>query len=181
MTMPRLKIVDPARATGPSKEMLDGIQRKMGKVPNIFRSMANSPAALGFYLGGSEALSKASLSPAIREQVALAVAQAGSCDYCLAAHTAIGRGAGLSDDQMLAARRGTGSDPRAAAAVVFARKLVHARGDLSDADVAAARKGGLDDGELAEVLAVVSLNLYTTYFNHMNGTEVDFPPAPKLT
>ena len=178
--MSRLKVLDPAKVTGPSKEMVDAIQKKMGKVPNIFRGMAHSPAVLGFYLAGSEALGKSSLSPQVREQVALAVAQTSSCDYCLAAHSAIGKGAGLTDDQMLAARRGAGSDAKASAAVVLALKIVEARGDLSDSDIAHARKGGLDDGELAEVLAVACLNLYTNYFNHLNGTEVDFPPAPKV-
>lgn len=179
--MSRLKSLDPAAASGPAKEMLDGIQRKMGRVPNIFRGMANSPAALGFYLGASEALGRASLPLPIREQIALAVAQASSCGYCVAAHTAIGRGAGLSDEQMLNARRGIGADPKAAAAVTLARKVVDARGDVSEADVAAARRGGLGDGEVAEVVAVVALNLYTSYFNHVNATEVDFPAAPRLT
>jgi len=178
--MSRLKILDPAKVTGPSKEMLDAIQKKMGRIPNIFRGMAHSPAVLGFYLGGAEALGKASLSPQIREQIALAVAQASSCDYCLAAHTAIGKGTGLTEDQMLAARRGTGTDAKATAAVVLARKIVQARGDLSDADIANARKAGLLDGELGEVVAVASFNLFTNYFNHLNGTENDFPPAPKL-
>ncbi len=178
--MSRLKVLDPAKVTGPSKEMLDAVQRKSGKVPNILRGMAHSPAVLGFYLAGSEALSKSSLDPKIREQLALAVAQSSSCDYCLAAHSAIGKGAGLTDDQMLAARRGTGTDPKATAAVVLARKLVQARGDLSDADIANARKSGLNDGELAEVVAISCFNLFTNYFNHLNGTEVDFPPAPKV-
>lgn len=178
--MSRLKVLDPAKVTGPSKEMLDAIQKKMGKVPNIFRGMAHSPAALGFYLSGSEALGKSSLTPQIREQIALAVAQTSNCDYCLAAHSAIGKGAGLTDDQMLAARKGVGTDPKATAAVVLARKLVQARGDLSDADIANARKAGLHDGELAEVVAVSCFSLFTNYFNHLNGTELDFPPAPKM-
>lgn len=178
--MSRLKPVDPARASGPAKEMLDAVQKKMGKVPNIVRGMANSPAALGFYLGAVEALSRASLGPAIREQIALAVSQAGSCEYCLAAHTVMGRGEGLTEEQTLAARRGIGTEPRATAAVVLSRKIVQARGDLTDADIANARKAGLNDGELAEVLAVTCLNIYTNYFNHANGTEIDFPAAPKL-
>jgi AhpD family alkylhydroperoxidase len=142
--------------------------------------MAHSPAVLGFYLSGSEALGRSSLTPQVREQIALAVAQTSNCDYCLAAHSAIGKGAGLTDDQMLGARKGTGTDPKATAAVVLARKLVQARGDLSDADIANSRKAGLNDGELAEVVAVACLNLFTNYFNHLNGTEVDFPPAPKM-
>ena len=177
--MPRLKPLDPSRAAGPSKEMLDAVQKKLGKVPNVLRAMAHSPGVLGFYLAGSEALSKCALSPAVREQIALAVGQANGCDYCLAAHTAMGKAAGLDDEAMLAARRGVGTDPRATAAVVLARKIVQARGDLSDADVAHARKAGLDDAALGEVVAVTCFNVFTNYFNHLNGTDVDFPPAPK--
>ena len=179
--MPRLKSVDPVKAAGPAKDLLDAVQKKMGRVPNIFRAMAASPAALGAYLAFSEGLAKASLGVALREQISLAVSQSGNCDYCIAAHTALGRAAGLTDEQMLAARRGGGTDPRATAALALARKIVQTRGDVTDADVAHARKAGLDDAALVEVLAVTVQNLFTGYFNHMNGTESDFPPAPKLT
>ena len=178
--MSRLKPVDPARAAGPAKEMLDAVQKRLGRVPNTVRAMANSPAVLGFYLAGSESLGKASLGPVVREQIALAVGEVHHCDYCLAAHTVLGKGAGLTDDQAKAARRGTGTDPKATAAVVLARKMVQARGDVTDADVANARKAGLSDAELAEVAAVTCLNVFTNYFNHLNATEVDFPAAPKL-
>ena len=178
--MPRLKVAEPARAEGPAKEMLEAVQGKLGRVPNIFKGMAASPAVLGGYLAFSEALSKSSLPASVREQIALAVAQDNSCDYCLAAHSAIGRMQGLSEEDVSQARRGKARDRRAAAAVTLARKIVQARGDLTDADVAHARRDGLDDAALAEVVAVTSLNLFTNYFNHLNNTEVDFPPAPKM-
>jgi len=177
--MPRLKVVDPSRAEGPVKGMLDGVQAKMGRVPNIFKGMANSPAVLGAYFAFNEALGGATLPAAVREQIALAVAQDNACDYCLAAHTAMGRMQGLSDEDMAQARHGKARDRRAAAAVTLARKIAQARGDLTDADVAHARRDGLDDAALAEVVAVTCLNIFTNYFNHLNGTEVDFPPAPK--
>ena len=54
--MPRLKVVEPAQATGKTRELYDGLQKKMGKVVNIFQGMGNSPAALNAYLSMSSAV-----------------------------------------------------------------------------------------------------------------------------
>lgn len=178
--MPRLNPIDPATATGKAKDLLDGVQKKMGGTPNIFRTFANSPAVLEAYLGFSGALGKGTLSPQVREQIALIVGQTNDCDYCLAAHTTIGKMVGLSEDQLLASRRAEAAEGETAAILRFARKLVTDRGNVSDADVQALRQAGLDDAAIAEVVANVALNLFTNYFNHVAGTEVDFPPAPAV-
>ncbi len=93
--MPRLNAVDPARATGKAKDFLDAVKAKLGLTPNMMRTMAGSPAVLEGYLSFGTALGGGSLPPGLREQIALAVAEANRCDYCLSAHTALGRLAGL--------------------------------------------------------------------------------------
>jgi uncharacterized peroxidase-related enzyme len=177
--MPRLKPVDPASATGRAKEILEGPLK--GKHFNIFKSMANSPAALDVYLGIAGALGKAGLSDKEREVVQLAVGQANGCDYCVAAHTAIGKGAGLSEAQTIDARKGrVAGDARLNAVAAFATALHEKRGHVSDADLAAFKGAGFGDGHVAEVVATYALAVFTNYFNHVNQTPVDFPDAPAI-
>ena len=178
--MPRLQALDPATATGQAKELLDGVQKKMGAVPNIMRTMAQSPAVLQAYLGFSGALSGGLLPASLRERIALVVGERNNCEYCLAAHSKIGQMTGLSDDEILASRRVEVADPKVQAVLKFARRLVDERGWVSDADLESLRAQGYGDGEIAEIVATVSINIFTNYFNHTAGTEVDFPPVPAL-
>jgi uncharacterized peroxidase-related enzyme len=178
--MSRIHQVNPQSATGKAKELLDAVQGKLGLVPNMTRAMANSPAVLDGYLSLSGSLSKGALSAKSREQIALAVAQANECEYCLAAHSAIGKMVGLSVDQILDSRRGTSVDPKTDAIIQFARQVVDQRGLVSDANIAQVRAAGLDDGAIAEIVANVALNIFTNYFNHVAETEIDFPRAEAL-
>ena len=180
MIMSRIPQINPQSATGKAKELLDAVQGKLGLVPNMTRAMANSPAVLDGYLSLSGALSKGALSAKSREQIALAVAQANECEYCLAAHSAIGKMVGLSVDQILDSRRGTSVDPKTDAIIQFARQVVDQRGLVSDANIAQVRAAGLDDGAIAEIVANVALNIFTNYFNHVAETEIDFPRAEAL-
>ncbi len=176
--MPRLNVVDPATETGRVKEIFDGPLK--GKHLNIFKGFANSPAVLDAYLAMSGALNNSSLSGKDREAVALAVGQANDCNYCLAAHTALGKMAGMSEAETIAARRGDSDDPRIAALTKFAQAIHEKRGWVSDDNLATFRAAGFSDGEVAEVVAVYALNLFSNYFNHLNETEIDFPAAPAL-
>ncbi|MEW6542237.1 MAG: carboxymuconolactone decarboxylase family protein [Nitrospirota bacterium] len=179
--MQRLPAIDPAVATGKAKTLLDGVQAKLGLMPNITRTMSNSPAVLDAYLGFSGGLAKGALPAKLREQIALVVAEANGCGYCLAVHTAIGKAQGLTDSEMLDSRRGGAEDLKTAAALGFAGKVVRERARVTDQDVAALRHVGYGDGEIAEIVANVALNVFTNYFNHVAGTEVDFPAVPALS
>ena len=178
--MSRIHQINPQSATGKAKELLDAVQGKLGLVPNMTRAMANSPAVLDGYLSLSGSLSNGALSAKSREQIALAVAQANACDYCLAAHSAIGKMIGLSVDQILDSRRGSSVDPKTDAIIQFARQVVDQRGLVSDASIEHARAAGLDDGAIAEIVANVALNIFTNYFNHVAETEIDFPRVEAL-
>jgi uncharacterized peroxidase-related enzyme len=179
--MPRLDAVNPETATGEAKTLLDGVQKNLGATPNLMRTMALSPAVLNGYLSFSGALGKGRLSQRLREQIALAVAEANGCDYCLSAHSAVGKMAGLSEEEIERNRSGESSDPRTEAALVFARKLVQERGWVQDDDLETVRSAGFDEGETAEIVANVALNLFTNYFNHVAETEVDFPRVSART
>ncbi len=178
--MARIQPLDPRSATGESRDLLDGIAQKNAKAVNVQRVIAHSPAALQAYLGINGALAQGSLSPELRERIALAVAQENDCGYCLAAHTFMGGRAGLSAEEIEAARRGEAGDAKERVIVEFAQTIVRERANVSDADVQHLRDAGLSEGEIVETVANVVLNIFTNYINHVADTPVDFPAAQGL-
>ena len=118
--MPRIDAVDPKTATGAAKQLLDAVQAQLGITPNFLRVLANSPKALEGFLGLYGAAGGFSIDKATQERIALAVAESNACQYCVSAHTAIGRHSGLTNDEIQLNRRGTSGDAKAAAAVAFA-------------------------------------------------------------
>jgi uncharacterized peroxidase-related enzyme len=173
--MNRIDPLDPESATGEARTLLEAVEKKLGMVPNLTRGLAHSPAALEGYLSLMGALAKGALSPRQREQIALAVAEANQCDYCLSAHSAIGGRLGLDEAEIRRNRRAESADDRTSAVLRLARRVVDTRGDVSDHDLQAARSAGLADGEIVEVVAHVALNVFTNYFNRLARTEIDFP------
>jgi uncharacterized peroxidase-related enzyme len=173
--MSRITAVDRNVTDEDVRRTFDAIQKKLGVVPNMMRTMARSPRVLEGYLGLSGALGRGLLPASLQEQIALAIAEANACDYCLSAHNALGQGAGLSDEQLAASRKGTASDKKANAALQFALAVLQRRGNVSDDDFARVRSAGCSDGEIAEIIAHVALNVLTNYFNRAVDTEIDFP------
>ncbi len=171
----------PTRDTAPaaSQPLLAQIHGTFGTVPNMFKAVGNSPAALQFMWAGFGAFGGGTLPAKLTEQVAVAIADRNACDYCLSAHTALGRKAGASGDEMAAAQAGRSDDPRTAAALAFALKLVEHRGGVSADDVQALKAAGFDDGQVVELIGHVALNLFTNYINVALDVPVDFP-AVKL-
>lgn len=173
--MSRLNAIDPNTASGKAKDLLAAVKSKLGLVPNMTKMMANSPAVLEGYLGLSGALAGGQLDAQTREQLALVTAQENHCDYCLSAHTAIGKIVGLNEQQIAQSREAKGGTPRTTAALVFARRVLETRGQISDGDLSAVREAGFSDGEVTEIIANVALNVLTNYFNIATEVEIDFP------
>jgi uncharacterized peroxidase-related enzyme len=173
--MSRIPAVDPTVTAGKASELLAGVQRSLGAIPNLYRVVAQSPAALEGVLGLTGALARGRLGPRLREQIALTVAEANGCDYCLSAHTALGRGLKLSDAELALARQGRATAPRDAAALRFAARVIERRGRLDDADLAEVRRAGFDDGQVVEIVAEAVLNVFTNYLNQVAETDIDFP------
>jgi uncharacterized peroxidase-related enzyme len=173
--MSRIPPVDRNTTNDSVRKNFDAVQKQLGTVPNMMRTMAQSPAVLEGYLGFGAALRRGRLPAGLQEQIALAVAETNACDYCLSAHSALGRGAGLSDVQVTASREARAADPKAAAALQFARAVVERRGDVRDQEWASVRTAGYNDGDVAEIIAHVAMNVFTNYFNRAAHTEIDFP------
>jgi uncharacterized peroxidase-related enzyme len=175
--MNRLHQTDPAQAAGKTKELFDAVQARLGKVPNLMRVFANSPAALEGYMSLSGALMRGVLPLKLREELALAVGEINGCNYCLSAHTLSSAKAGLSQEEILAARHSASSDPKFDAALKLARSIALERGHISDGELQAARSAGLNDTEIVEIIQHVALNTLTNYTNNVARTVLDFPPV----
>ena len=174
--MTRLKPVSPESATGETKDLYGVIKGRLGVVPNMMQTMGNSPAFLQGYLSLGDALNGGKLGAKIGELIALTVAQANSCDYCLSAHTYIGSNLVKMDTYTIeSARNAESSDAKIEAILEFAKKLVNKKGQANDDDVAAIKKAGITEGEIGEIVGYVALNILTNYLNTVAGTEIDFP------
>jgi uncharacterized peroxidase-related enzyme len=173
--MSRLQLINPSQATPDRKELLNQIHGAFGATPNMFKAVANSPAALKSMWGSFGALGAGVIGAPLGEKIAVAIANSNRCEYCLAAHTVLGTNAGVTPTEMLAAQVGQSADPKTAAALTFALKLVTNRAQISDADVGALRLVGFDDEHIMEIMAHVALNLFTNYVNVAFDVPVDFP------
>ena len=173
--MSRINPVDRTTTNDAARRSFDVVEKQLGVVPNMMRTMAQSPSVLEAYLGFGAALRRGRLSSALQEQIALAVAEVNACDYCLSAHSALGAGAGLSSDQILASREGRDSNPKSAAALTFARAILERRGAVTDQELERVRGAGLSDAEIVEIIAHVGVNVFTNYFNRAAETDIDFP------
>ncbi|MCA3641376.1 MAG: carboxymuconolactone decarboxylase family protein [Methylobacterium sp.] len=173
--MTRINLVDPASASQTVKPTLEQIKGAFGVLPNMFKAVANSPAALASMWGSFGALGSGTIGAKLGEQIAVAIADRNACNYCLAAHTALGQKAGASAAEMSAAQIGQSDDPKTAAALLFALKVVETRAQITAADVEALRSVGFEDSAIMEILAHVALNLFTNYVNVAFDVPVDFP------
>lgn len=173
--MARVTVIDPQTATGEAKQLLDAVQSGLGMVPNFIRVLANSPAALGSFLGMHGIAGSGVLDPQTRERIALTVAEQNACQYCVSAHTAIGRKAGLDNSEILANRMGRSSDAKAEAALTFARALVEHTGQVSKVEFDAVRAAGHSDAEIIEIITHVAMNIFTNLLGKSIQIEIDFP------
>ncbi|WP_085725076.1 carboxymuconolactone decarboxylase family protein [Pseudomonas sp. R37(2017)] len=168
--MSRIPAINLEHATDVTRPLLEGVQKKIGFLPNLFKVLAHAPAVLASYLQNSAALGKTSLSATEKEAVFLATSQVNGCDYCLAAHTVFAGKAGLSRQDILSARQGELN-----AYAVLARQVTESRGHLTVDQIAAARAAGIDDGKIIEVIAHVASQTLTNYLNNAALTDIDFP------
>lgn len=173
--MSRLAIPTRDEAPAASQPVLDAVHKQLGVVPNMFRLISQSPAALQGFAANNGALTQA-LDVKTRERIALAVAQVNGCDYCLSAHTYLGLNlAKISPEEVALNRRGESGDARAHAAVAFAAKIVRERGHVSDDEIKAVRDAGYSDGEIVEIVSITAENVFTNLLNTIAETDIDFP------
>ena len=173
--MSRSTVVERDHADQEQARLLDAIQAQLGMVPNFLKVFANSPAALKAFLGLHEIASSGDLDAQTRERIALALAQQNTCEYCVSAHTAIGRKAGLSNSEIEANRIGTSLDAKAASAVRFAKSLAEHKGEVTNIELLEIRNAGYSEAEIVEIITHVGLNLLANIIGKASRVEIDFP------
>jgi uncharacterized peroxidase-related enzyme len=173
--MTRITTIESATANEEQKALLDAIQGQLGMVPNFLKVFANSPVALRAFLGLHGIANSGTLDAPTRERIALALAQQNGCEYCVSAHTAIGRKAGLSGDEMTAARNGGSEDAQAAVAVKFAQSLMEKKGEISAVELAEIRGAGYSESDIVEIITHVGMNFLTNILGKASRVEIDFP------
>jgi uncharacterized peroxidase-related enzyme len=176
--MLRVTPIKANQATKDIQQVLEASHVAFEEVPNFLKVLANSVAALKAYVESEEALLDGQLTPRFREQIALAVAEINASNYCLAAHSIAGKGAGLTDEEIRLARNAAASDPKADALLRFTQSVVLQRGKISDEDFCAVGRAGFSKAELVEILANIALNIFTNYLNIVAKTEIDLPQIP---
>ncbi|BDT74323.1 hypothetical protein os4_38760 (plasmid) [Comamonadaceae bacterium OS-4] len=173
--MPRIEAATIANTPAASATLLEGVQKKMGMVPNLFKTIAHSPAALKFYFSQGEALAAGKLSAGLRHQIALVTSGVNNCDYCASAHTLMGKGTGLQVEELTVNLLGQSSDAKVQAALMFSKLLLETQGHVSAAQVQAVKDAGYDDAAIMEIIANVAATVYTNLVNNASGTTIDFP------
>ena len=173
--MARIRPIDIDKAEGKAKTLLENVNKALGMVPNLMRTLAHSPAALEAYLAFGKALGKGSLSARLREQIALTTSNANACEYCASAHTESGKAVGLDAAELERNLHASSSDPKVEAALQFARAVVVRQGWVTEEEFERVRQAGYGEREINEIIAATALTIFSNYFNHVAGTEVDFP------
>ncbi|BBB28150.1 carboxymuconolactone decarboxylase family protein [Neptunomonas japonica] len=173
--MSRINVIDTHNANAEQQELLDAIQSQLGMVPNFLKIFANSPSALRAFLGLHSIAGEGSLDEQTRERIALALAQQNACQYCVSAHTAIGRKVGLSDSEIDANRAGSSEDAKAAAAVKFAQALAEHSGDITTAELLEVRAAGYSESDIVEIITHVGMNTLTNILGKASRVDIDFP------
>lgn len=163
------------QAPAASQAILTQINQAFGGVPNMFKAVSNSPAALKSMWGSFGALGAGTLGPQLGELIAVAIANRNKCEYCLAAHTVLGAQAGASAEQLAEAQVGQAQDAKTAAVLNFVLKVVDKAAQIDTADVESLRAQGFADEQIVEILAHIALNIYTNYINVAFDVPVDFP------
>ncbi len=179
-SQPRIPPIDPAEATGKVAALFAAANDTLGLVPNLLRSLAASPEALEAYLALDKLIAEGSFTAAEQQALKLYISQRNACSYCVAAHCWGGRAAGLDDAELARIRRGEASDPKLAALLAFTARVMDTKGFVSDADLAAFRAAGYEDRHAADLCVILAQKTLSNYFNHINDTVLDLPPAPPL-
>src|SRR5689334_11549458 len=173
--MQRIQALDPGNASGRSRHLFDAVQNQLGLLPNMIRTMGNSPAVLGGYLSLNAALAESSIGPTLGEQIALTTAEANGCSYCIAAHNFLGQKLGLIDAATIEATMKGDVDAKTQAALDFVKILIDKKGSVSAADMNTLKAAGFGDAAIAEIIAHTVLNIFTNYINIAANTAIDFP------
>ena len=173
--MKSLKVVSNQQADDSTKAIFAAIKKKVGRVPNLYAAMGNSPQLLAGFLAFEDTLKQGTFSAKENEAIALAVSQAYGCNYCLAAHSAIGKILGYAENEVIDIRRGTSANRKLNALTSLATELTEKRGKASAEAINNFLSAGYTNQSLAELIGMVAIRSITNYIYSNGDFEIDFP------
>ncbi len=159
--------------------IFDGLEKSLGFVPNLYAYYANNETALADYLALQNR--KSTLRAKEREVINLVVSQFNQCAYCLAAHTAIGKMNGFSEEQILSIRQGEALfDAKLNALARFVQASLEGRGRVNEAIKEELFEAGYNEANLIDIAMVVGDKMISNYIHNLTAFAVDFPAAAEL-
>jgi uncharacterized peroxidase-related enzyme len=177
--MPHFAVPARADVSPENQAIFDNLNGMLKFVPNLYATFAYSQTALGTYLALQNA--KSSLNAKQREIVNLVVSQVNECEYCLAAHTAVGKMVGFTDAQILEIRCGRATfDTKLDALARFVREVAEKRAHVPAASTEAFLEHGWTEGNLVDVMMAIGDKIISNYLHSVTKIPVDFPAAPAL-
>lgn len=157
------------------QDILETVQKKIGKIPNLYRVIGNSESVLQSYLAFNQSLNQVKIPPSLRQQIAVSVAGQNQCIYCASAHTEIGKGYKVSEEELKKNLHSDSDDPKVKAAMTFVKKVIQSQGHIEDRDLKDVIAAGYSVEEVIEIIAHIALNTFTNYVNNIAQTDIDFP------
>lgn len=162
-----------------NQAIFDQLNKGLGFVPNLYAYYAKSDTALGDYLALQNR--KSSLRLKEKEVINLVTSQVNDCQYCLAAHTVLGKNAGLSEEQILEIRQGQAPfDAKLNALAAFTKATVEQRGKTTPEQKTALLDAGYTEGNLVDIILQIGDKIISNYIHNTTQLPIDFPAAPAL-
>lgn len=175
-----LKALKNEQVNDSTQAIFSNIKKKVGKVPNLYAAMGNSPQLLSGFLAFEATLKQGAFSAKENEAIALAVSQTNQCNYCLAAHSAIGKMLGYKENEVQDIRKGFTVDPKLNALLTLATELTEKRGKAAEETINQFLAVGYTPQAFAELIGLVAVRNITNYIYSNGDFKIDFPKAANL-
>lgn len=163
-----------------SQGIFDNLKKALGTVPNLYATIGYSSNALGAYLTYSQATDNGVFNKKEAEAIKLAVSEVNECAYCLAAHTALAKLNGFTEEETLALRAASISDQKLKVITQLAKEIAQEKGKASEEAKQAFFEAGYDEKALIDLLAIVVDITFTNFAHRLTQVPVDFPTAKTL-
>lgn len=176
--MKTIKALTLEEVTPQSQEIFRGIKSKLGMLPNLYATMGNSDKLLSGLLQFEATLKQGEFTNKEHEAIALIVSEVNGCNYCLSAHTALGKMNGFSEEETVALRNTNIDDQKLNALVTLAKDITINRGHATSENIDTFFEVGYNKTALAELIGTIAKTIITNYIYSIGDFEIDFPLAP---
>jgi len=179
--MPRIKQLELQQVPSFVKRIFKHVQDSIGHLPNLYKILAHSPEALNGFLELSKNIKAGVVEPKLNKAITLAVSELSKCDYCLALHTRMALDTGLlSEEECILSRKREGWDEKTDVMFKFVENVYKTAGKVGDSDLDSMRNVGFSDGEMVEIMGIISMILFSNFIGNLGQADLDTDPAPQI-